>query len=305
MRRVFIVSLVITTTVARSQTIVPLYPKDSVPNSWPAPYKEIQSVNATTGDTSYTKVSEPTLEIYLPEKEKASGTAIVICPGGGYSGLAYTKEGTKVARAFANMGVAAFILKYRLPADSTMKNKTIGPLQDAQSAIKMVRMRASEWAIDPERVGIAGFSAGGHLASTAGTHFNNPVIANREGISLRPSFMILIYPVISFADTLMHAGSRNRLLGEKPSDEMIRLYSNELQVTTNTPPTFIIHSEDDKTVKAANAIHFYMALLKNAVPAEMHIYPKGGHGFGINATTNHGRWMERCYDWMKGNGWLK
>ncbi|HEX2630195.1 MAG TPA: alpha/beta hydrolase [Chitinophagaceae bacterium] len=305
MRVPFIVSLIIITVVAKSQTIISLYPKDSVPNSWPAPYKEIQSINATTGDTSYTKVSEPTLEIYLPEKEKASGTAMVICPGGGYSGLAYTKEGSKVARAFANMGVAAFILKYRLPADSTMKNKTIGPLQDAQSAIKMVRMRAAEWGIDPGRVGIAGFSAGGHLASTAGTHFTTPVIANREGTNLRPSFMILIYPVISFADTLMHAGSRNRLLGEKPSEEMIRLYSNELQVTTNTPPTFIIHSEDDKTVKVANAIYFYMALLKNAVPAEMHVYPKGGHGFGINNTTNQGRWMERCYDWMKASGWLK
>jgi acetyl esterase/lipase len=305
MRTIFILVLLTLAITAPAQTIIPLYPKDAVPNSVPAPYKEIQSINATNGDTSFTKVSEPTLEIYLPDKQKASGAAIVICPGGGYSGLAYTKEGSKVARAFANIGVAAFIVKYRLPADSTMKNKTIGPLQDAQSAIKLVRMRAGEWNIDTSRVGIIGFSAGGHLASTAGTHFTTPVIDNREGINLRPSFMVLIYPVISFADTLMHAGSRNRLLGEKPSDELIRLYSNEWQVTPNTPPTFIIHSEDDKVVKVANAIYFYMALLKNAVPAEMHIYPKGGHGFGINNSINAGRWMERCYDWMKASGWVK
>jgi acetyl esterase/lipase len=294
-------SLLILTISVHAQTIIPLYPEGKVPNSQAVPNGEITTVNKT-GDTSYSKVSVPTLEIYFPEKP--NGTAIIICPGGGYSNLAYSKEGSKVAKEYIKWGITAFILKYRLPNDTTIKDKTIGPLQDAQMAVKTVRMRASEWGIDTAKVGIAGFSAGGHLASTAITHFNKAVINNVEGINLRPSFGILVYPVISFADSLMHKGSRNKLLGENPSADMIALYSNELQVTSNTPPTFLIHSEDDKVVKVENSLLFYMALLKKGVAAEMHIYPKGGHGFGIN-NMNHGRWIDRSYEWLKANDLVK
>ena len=166
----------------------------------------------------------------------ASGTAIVICPGGGYSVIVYGGEGINVAKEFAKKGVAAFILQYRLPNDSFQVNKTIAPLQDAQQAIKMVRDSAADWGIDASKVGIMGFSAGGHVASTEATHFNKALIENKSNTSLRPDFQILVYPVISMQDSLVHKGSRTQLLGSNPSKETIDLYSNELQVNKNTPP---------------------------------------------------------------------
>ena len=285
-----------------AQTIIPLYPDGKIPNSKPSDAQEVKTVDAA-GNIRYGKVSVPTLAVYLPPAAIANGTAVVICPGGGYSIVSYTHEGIKVAEAFNKMGVAAFILKYRIPSDAYMQNKTIGPLQDAQTAIKILRDRAAEWHLDTAKIGIVGFSAGGHLASTAGTHFNMPVIDNPEHTNLRPSFMILGYPVMSFADSLMHRGSRDNLLGINPDAQAVKLYSNELQVTKNTPPTFLVHAADDHTVKPANSIKFFEALLKNGVSAELHIYPKGGHGFGIN-DTNTGHWIDRAHDWMKANGWI-
>jgi len=217
-----------------AQTI-PLYP-DKIPNSIERPDEE--KVN-TENKPRYTHVSRPTLTIYLPPKYKANGTAVVICPGGGYGAIAYQHEGNDVAEALSKEGITAFVLKYRLPADKIMKDKSIGPLQDAQQAMKVVRERSMEWGINPEKIGIMGFSAGGHLASTAGTHFNTVQIENKEGTSVRPDFMILIYPVISFQDSLAHPGSRNALIGKAASADVINLYSNELQVTNQTPPTFL------------------------------------------------------------------
>lgn len=281
-----------------AQDTIPLYSK-VIPNSKSSPEQE-KALNWDGPAAS--NVSKPTLTVFLPEK--GNGTAVVICPGGGYQGLAMEKEGFKVAREFNRLGVAAFVLKYRLPDDKIMKDKTIGPLQDAQSAIKMVRERAAEWNIDINKVGIAGFSAGGHLASTAGTHFNRPVIENKENTSVRPDFMILIYPVISFSDSLTHKGSKNNLIGKEPSKELVTLYSNELQVSSQTPPTFLVHAGDDKAVKVENSLRFYEALHRNGILAEMVIYPKGGHGFGLINPTTEDRWMERCRDWMKSNGLL-
>jgi acetyl esterase/lipase len=286
----------------QAQTIIPLY-AGKIPNSIAVPDPEVRSVDKA-GNVRYAKTSIPSLEVLLPAKDIANGTAVIICPGGGYTYTSYTHEGTKIAEAFNKMGVAAFILKYRIPSDVYMVDKNIGPLQDAQTAIKLVRMRAKEWGVDTAKVGIIGFSAGGHLASTAGTHFNMPVIDNKENINLRPSFMILGYPVLDLSDSLMHKGSRVNLLGESPSPEKIRLYSANYQVSSQTPPTFIVHAEDDKTVKVQNSIVLYQALLKNGVPAELHIYPKGGHGFGIN-DSNTGHWIDRAQDWMKANGWIK
>ncbi|MBK5279765.1 MAG: alpha/beta hydrolase, partial [Bacteroidia bacterium] len=177
--------------VGYAQTSIPLYP-DKIPNSKEAPDEEVSE--QTDGIMRISKISKPTLSIFLPSKDKANGTAVVICPGGGYRINAFSHEGTDVARRFNEMGVAAFVVKYRIPNDATMENREIGPLQDAQQAIKMVRQRAKEWNVNANRIGIMGFSAGGHLASTAGTHFNNVVIPNADNISLRPDFMILIYP---------------------------------------------------------------------------------------------------------------
>lgn len=288
---------------AHSQTIIPLYP-GKVPNAVEEPEEEIKNVN-TTGQIRYEKVSKPTLEIYLPNKDKTTGAAVIIIPGGGYRIVSYSHEGTNIATEFNKMGIAAFVLKYRLPSDKTMKDKTIGPLQDAQQAIRMVRARAKEWGIDTAKVGVIGFSAGGHLASTAGTHFNKAVIENKENINLRPDFMVLVYPVINLSEDLMHKGSRDNLIGPSPSSELTRLYSNDAQVSPKTPPTMLIHAGDDKTVKVQNSLRFYEALLQQGVSGEMHIYPKGGHGFGLAPDRTPDRWTDRVENWLKGLGFIK
>jgi acetyl esterase/lipase len=229
---------------------------------------------------------------------------VIVCPGGGYSHLAMGHEGVEVAERLNELGVAAFVLKYRLPSDETMVHKEIGPIQDAQRAIQLVRQRAGEWGVEPGHVGIMGFSAGGHLASTAGTHFSQAYIDNKDNTSLRPDFMILLYPVISFSDSIGHRGSRDCLIGKNPDPATILEYSNELQVTELTPPAFIVQAEDDRTVPAANSLYFYEALLHKKVPAELHIYPKGGHGFGLHNATTKDQWLDRLKNWMDANGWL-
>lgn len=283
-----------------AQTIVKLY-GDKIPNEIPGPDQE---ATVDDGILKISNISRPTLTVYLPPKEKSNGTAVVVCPGGGYEINAFKLEGTDLAPQLNKMGVAVFVLKYRLPNDKILKDKTIGPLQDAQQAIKIVRQRAKEWNVNPAKIGIVGFSAGGHLASTAGTHFKKVLVDNPEKTSVRPDFMILVYPVISFTDSIGHIGSRTSLIGKSPSPEMIRLYSNELQVTKETPPTFLVHAKDDKSVKVANTLRFYDALKKNGVPAELFIYPKGGHGFGLVNRTSTDRWLDRCLAWMKSSKWL-
>jgi acetyl esterase/lipase len=283
------------------QTVIPLY-TDSIPNSKAVPDEEKQDTNAN-GRISITKVSRPALTIYLPPKEKANGTAIIVVPGGGYRAEASTHEGSDVAKRFNEMGVAAFVLKYRLPSDVTMVNKEIGPAQDAQRAIQLVRERAKEWGIDKDRVGIIGFSAGGHLASTAGTHFNTAYINAGKKVNLRPDFMILIYPVISFADSITHMGSRENLLGKEPTTEKKLAFSNELRVTKKTPPTYLVHAEDDKTVK--DMLLFATALQKNKVPFDFYLYEKGGHGFGMVNTTSEVKWIDLVQEWLVKNKWIR
>jgi len=299
--------------ISMAQTTIPLYP-DSIPNSKPTTDKE-SSVVGADGKLRISYVTNPTLTIYQAPKEKATGTAVIVCPGGGYSMLAASHEGSDVARKFNEMGVTAFVLKYRLPNDTTMVNKEIGPLQDAQQALMVVRARAEEWGIKKDQVGIMGFSAGGHLVSTTGTHFQYDYVhskpyQNHKGVPkkttpARPDFLILIYPVISFSDSLAHKGSRTRLLGDHPTDEKIREYSNELQVTKLTPPTFLVHAKDDKTVLYQNSQQFYEALQKNKVPAEIYFYEKGGHGFGMINKTSEVKWMDLLQEWMKKNKWIQ
>lgn len=291
-----IVSLMITTLSFKTnaQVILPLY-ENEIPNSI-AGTDEEQSV--TDGITRISRVSIPTLIMYTPAAGKANGTAVIICPGGGYGILAIDHEGHDIAKKFNEMGVTAFVLKYRLPSDKIMVDRSIGPLQDAQRAIQMVRSNASQWNVNPKKIGIMGFSAGGHLASTAGTHFNNPEITNSKKTSLRPNFMLLIYPVISFQDSITHAGSKNNLIGKEASEIKKAYFSNEFHVTKKTPPTFLVHAKDDGAVKVANSILFYEALLKNQVPTEIYLYEKGGHGFGLNNKTSAVKLMDLLGAWM-------
>ena len=275
---------------------------NSIPNSTAYPMKEIR-MERDGQFLGYRSISQPSLAIYLPDEKVATGAAVIICPGGGYGMESYRLEGTIIADAFLKRGVAAFILKYRLPSDSIMPDKSVGPLQDAQQAIKTVRQRAAEWKVNPAKIGIMGFSAGGHLASTAGTHFSKSYIPNDENISLRPDFMILIYPVISMKDGLTHGGSRTNLLGKTPSEEQIMLFSNDLQISSNTPPTWITHTGDDTVVPVENSIRFYQELVRNKIPAEMHLYPAGNHGFVLKLPTDE--WMQPLFDWMQKSGITK
>jgi acetyl esterase/lipase len=301
MRKIIYTALLSTTTLfacAQDVKSIPLYP-EGIPNSKPTPATYVEMLDKN----HFAKmVSNPVLLPYFPEKGKATGTAIVICPGGGYSGLSMENEGTSIAKEFNKIGVTAFILKYRLPSDLIMQDKTIGPLQDAQQAILMVRTHAAEWGVNPAKVGIIGFSAGGHLASTAETHYNTPVITNKANVSLRPDFAILMYPVITFTTPSLHVGSKENLLGKNASQAQIDLYSNEKQVTADTPPTFIVQAEDDKTVPVQNSVLFYSALVEAKVKAEMHLYQAGGHGFGLNNTKSKEHWFEWCATWMNANG---
>lgn len=286
-----------------AQKTIPLY--KVVPDSKPAPAYKEKAVTGKDGIIRISKVSVPQMTIFPPKKSIGRSTAIIICPGGGYSILAYNHEGTKVAKILNDWGVTAIVLKYRLPSDSIMIDKSIGPLQDAQRAIQYVRENAVQLKINPESIGIMGFSAGGHLASTLSTHYNKAYIDNPLNTSLRPDFSILLYPVISFSDELTHLGSRNNLLGKNPSPELIKEFSNELHVNEKTPPAFLALAGDDKGVSPENSIRYYEALLKAHVPAEMHIYQNGGHGFGTYNSTTKEDWMQTLKHWMQHNNFLR
>lgn len=251
-------------------------------------------------------VTLPTLTVFKP-KNKKSDAAVIICPGGGYYILAIEHEGSSLGKWYADRGITAFVLKYRLPQVELFENSEIRPLQDAQQAIRIVRSRAQEFGINKNMVGIMGFSAGGHLAANASTHFKTQVGEITDpSISVRPDFSILIYPVISLNDKIGHMGSRDNLLGKNPYSDKIDYYSNELQVSSETPKTFMVHAFDD-FVNINNSLDYVKALKKNNVPAELHLYDRGGHGFSLKK-TNKGpvaSWANRLEDWLKVNEILK
>ena len=266
-------------------------------------YKEEDLTNES-GVYRISKVTDPTLTVFAPSKEKANGTAIIICPGGGYEHLAYAHEGVATAKWLNEIGITAFILKYRLPSDLIMKDKSVGPLQDAQEAMRIVRRNAKEWNINPGKIGIIGFSAGGHLASTLCTHYNDEVY-NADTTSARPDFSILLYPVISMKPDITHKGSRENLLGSDPTKTEIENFSNDLQVNKNTPPAFIVLAENDKSVPVQNSIKYFLALKKFNIPAELHIFQTGGHGFGLGKKgETESYWPEVCKNWLQVMGYL-
>ena len=248
----------------------------------------------------------PTLSFFHPAPERDCGAAVVICPGGGYGGLARDHEGWEIARWLNGFGVAGVILEYRM---SGRGYRHPAPLQDAQRAVRTVRARAAALGIDPARIGIMGFSAGGHLASSAGTHFDggDPAAADPvERVSCRPDFMILCYPVIAFGETYTHTGSQDNLLGAAAPAGLARSLSSEKQVTARTPPTFLFHTDEDTGVMAENSVAFYLALRRAGVPAELHVYRPGAHGLGLaRQTPGTADWPRACEQWMRGQGFCK
>lgn len=284
----------------KAQQVIELYP-GAIPGAKAAPasYKERQTVKDGKV-TGLSKVFQPTITLYQPAAAMANGTAVIICPGGGYQHLAISHEGEEVAKRFNEKGVTAIVLKYRLPDDTTMVDKSFGPLQDAEQAIYMVRKNAARWKINPAKVGIMGFSAGGHLASSLAVHYGDSKIENKEKLSLRPDFAVLVYPVVSFLAS-PHTGSVKNLIGANGTQAQREYFSNELQVNAETPITFLVHANDDKTVPVENSILFNQALVKNKVAVETHLYQAGGHGFGLHNKTTADDWFERLENWMKAN----
>ena len=265
---------------ANSQENILLYPQGATESNGlnvPESYRDPEFI---------VNISEPRMIAYPAAKEKSCGTAVLICPGGGYGGVSQIKEGSEFAKWFNEMGVSAFVLYYRMP-----NGHHEIPLKDAQTAFEIIRIRAKEWNINKKKIGVMGFSAGGHLASTVGTHFKNS--------KQRPAFMILGYPVVTMSKELTHGGSRTNLLGKNPSEELVKLYSNELQVTKKTPPTFIIHATDDGAVPIANSQQLLKALQDKKVPAELQIFEKGGHGFGMRKKgIPADNWPELLKKWL-------
>ena len=271
---------------AFSQTVVPLW-------NGPAPH--------STGDKP---MDVPTLTFFLPDKPAKPSPAIVICPGGGYGGLCMGPEGTNIAGWLKDRGIAGFVLTYRLPKNGYRHPV---PLLDAQRALRLVRNRAAEWNIDPTHVGIMGFSAGGHLASTLDTHYDsgNPNAADPvDRLGCRPDFAVLVYPVVTMKDDFTHKGSRNNLLGLNPAPALIENLSNELQVTAQTPPTLFVHAVDDHGVPIENSRQMLAALKKAGVPSDLQEYPTGGHGFGYGRTPDPSPkdWLVHVGEWLNAQG---
>ena len=292
------------TPTAYSQEVLNLWPAGAVPNAIAGVQITEKAEPGTDGILRISNVSVPTLTAYLPPKDKATGAAVMVCPGGGYWILASGHEGEDIARWLNGLGVAAFVLKYRLPDEKAMTNPQEVPLLDAMQGMKLIRQNAVRYGLDSNRIGVMGFSAGGHLASTLSTHYHRGENASEQA---KPNFAILMYPVVTFGDKA-HTGSRDKLLGKlNTAPDMIAYYSNELQVTSQTPPTFLVHSQDDKAVPVENSIQYYQACLKNGVPVEMHLYPTGGHGYALR-TAKFGSlntWPESCRGWLKSLGMVK
>ena len=279
--------------------VLPLWPENEIPNFIETGDEEV----ADTADIIRIRhVQIPDISIYLPSRRNATGKAVIVIPGGGYRVLAYDSGGTDIAKWLNSKGIAAIVLKYRLPHTS---NNIVGhksPLMDTQRAMRLARHHAARWDIDPQQIGVIGFSAGGHLAYTLATHFDYGDEDHQDPVerhSSRPDFSILVYPVISSDTSFSHRGSFRALLGENPPDELLLKYSSEKQLKKDTPPTIMIHSADDTSVPVQNSIKYFQALIDKDIPAEMHIYPYGGHGYSLAIGRGHlSTWTDRAIDWI-------
>ncbi len=282
---------------AMSQDTKPLY-EGAIPNYISGP--NLQKGEVSGGMLRISNVTEPTYTFYEAKGGKSSRPCVVVCPGGGYRILASTHEGTDIAKKLNELGIHALVLYYRIPDSTRQVDRRIAPLQDAQQAIRLVRKNANTWGVDVGKVGIMGFSAGGHLAASAATHFNQDYTGINDYINLRPDFQILLYPVISMRP-FGHSGSMVNLIGKKPSEDNLHLFSNEEQITDYTPKAFIVHAADDKAVPIKNSLIYVENLSANNVSADLHVYAKGGHGFGLNNKTTNELWFDRLAEWFKTN----
>jgi acetyl esterase/lipase len=290
-----------------AREVVPLWP-DLALTAKAENFEPGEIVNERGGEQkhnrSVSKVTHPGLTVFLPDRPDPRRSAIIVCPGGGYAALSVDKEGFDVAARLNEAGIAAFVLKYRLP-DGTPPppNSQPAPIQDVKRAIRTVRKHSAQWNVDPARIGVLGFSAGGHVASTAATQFDAGNAASNDSIereSSRPDFLLLLYPVVSMRGEICHKGSRKNLLGENPSDELIDRYSGELHVTTTTPPMFVVHAADDKSVPIANSRRLVEAATRKGVDATLITLEKGGHGFGLGANGGEAAtWFDQMLAWLR------
>ena len=302
MQRILVLSFLLLSLLkgARSQEFIPLWPKAKMPNS-----KGMKLKDSIANERVY-RVGTPGFYAFFPSVAENKGAAVLICPGGGYERLAYIISGTQLAKWFNTIGISAFVLNYRLPNSPDLKQRELGPLQDAQRAVKIIRANAAKWGIKPDKIGIQGSSAGGHLAalSSASREDLSVIGDSLDKISPVPDFSILVSPVIDLG-TYAHKGSRKNLLGDNPSDELAARYSPYLSVTASTPPSFIVHAFNDKAVSARNSLLFYQALLEKNVSSSLHIFPHGGHAIALrNNPGSTEQWTTLCESWMAEMGFI-
>ena len=272
----------------------PLY--KSTPNQIVVPNEERE--DPFEGIIIVSKVTEPAYQYFRVKEDNIKRPCVIIYPGGAYFILASGHEGVEVAKFFNSIGVNAMVVKYRIPNDNAQVDKSIAPLQDAQQAMLLARSNAATWGIDANKIGILGFSAGGHLAATLSSHYADVKIDNPLNISLRPNFQILIYPVITMKD-FGHTGSKENLIGKNPTDTQVQYYSNELNVNDQTPPAFIVHAKNDDAVPVQNAYEYDKALKANKVASTLYLFEKGGHGFGMKNSTSTIQWTTPLTQWLR------
>lgn len=286
---------------AFAQDFIRLWPKGKMPGS-----KGLKITDSISNERLH-RVGTPGMYAFFPSEQEKNGAAVLICPGGGYERLAYMISGVQLARWFNTLGITAFVLNYRLPTSPDLREKEKGPLMDAQRALKIIHANAGKWQLDTNRIGIQGSSAGGHLAALAATAAQDitAIGDSLDQVAFRPDFMILISPVIDMG-TYAHKPSRKNLLGEQPDSTMIRQYSPQLNVDSSTPPAFTVHASNDRSVSPENSILLYQALLRNKVPASLHIFPQGGHSIALHNNPGSAEyWTDLCIAWMKETGVLR
>ncbi|MDT0677860.1 alpha/beta hydrolase [Autumnicola musiva] len=298
MNKAFMLILVTTmiSSVVQAQEFTEVWPEGKIPNSKGIQLEHIEN------NQRITQVAVPGFYTFLPAAEENKKAAVLILPSGGYQHLTYNWGGFQVAKWLNTIGISAFVLNYRLPTSPDLMVSYKGPIQDAQRTMKIIRANAEKYKIDPAKIGVFATSAGGHLATILGTHkedFSEVKNDTLNMYSFKPDFMLLVSPVISFGK-YAHEGSRDNFLGVSPSEEMKKKYSNELRVTSDTPPAFLVHAQNDKSVSPKNSILFYEAMMENGVKGSLHIFPKGSHGIGINnASGLTDIWKELCEEWLK------